>query len=510
MPSISTNTCINPPLHGHPDALMNPWKIPDCFAGHGGRPHRPPALHTQAHLNVFTNRSIVAVITAAVVFHSNMIQPAGHAILATKGSLPPSRSCILVYASGYAGLEYWIIRAGITVPREIAPRQFSGRLASEIIEVHEHYHYRGRGVVRLLASHLGEPDSLPSGGFLGDIPFPPPLHPGATPYSPRFALIGSQEPGVTSLTILIARSFSNTTRASWRSYKPLCSHPGFDSWRLPTTSHAFFIGFKSGDRVGQSKRECLHSETARRHPPYDQKPAIRRSDPHIGRLVLDYRSRYPRFRFPTFPGISPGKYRDSSLARRRRNAMAGEMGDPRENPLTSFIVHDPNRFAYEIIPLSKRLWDGTFRASLILETLFSCPRAQRVADGKTASQLNALLVEAIPLYTRHSASPVVLHRFLPQAVSEMTNSLFPVSLLAYHQGDPGSIPGRVTPDLRMWESCWRMPLVGGFTRGSPVSPAPSFRRCSILICHPHRPPKISMLRAVQIPSLTDNCLDVNG
>ncbi|KAJ8895871.1 hypothetical protein PR048_001211 [Dryococelus australis] len=29
MPSISTNTCINPPLHGHPDALM---KIPDCFA----------------------------------------------------------------------------------------------------------------------------------------------------------------------------------------------------------------------------------------------------------------------------------------------------------------------------------------------------------------------------------------------------------------------------------------------------------------------------------------------
>ncbi|KAJ8895035.1 hypothetical protein PR048_000359 [Dryococelus australis] len=28
----STNTCINTPLHGHPDALMNPWKIPDCFA----------------------------------------------------------------------------------------------------------------------------------------------------------------------------------------------------------------------------------------------------------------------------------------------------------------------------------------------------------------------------------------------------------------------------------------------------------------------------------------------
>ncbi|KAJ8870470.1 hypothetical protein PR048_029492 [Dryococelus australis] len=49
-----------------------------------------------------------------------------------------------------------------------------------------------------------------------------------------------------------------------------------------------------------------------------------------------------------------------------------------------------------------------------------------------------------------------------------------------HRNDPCSIPGRVTPDLRMWESCRTMRLVGGFSRGSPVSPALSFRRCSIL------------------------------
>ncbi|KAJ8880210.1 hypothetical protein PR048_016676 [Dryococelus australis] len=53
-------------------------------------------------------------------------------------------------------------------------------------------------------------------------------------------------------------------------------------------------------------------------------------------------------------------------------------------------------------------------------------------------------------------------------------------LLASHQGDPRSIPGRVTPDLRMWKSCRTMSLVGGSSRGSPVSPALSFRRCSIL------------------------------
>ncbi|KAJ8891250.1 hypothetical protein PR048_010766 [Dryococelus australis] len=35
-------------------------------------------------------------------------------------------------------------------------------------------------------------------------------------------------------------------------------------------------------------------------------------------------------------------------------------------------------------------------------------------------------------------------------------------------------------DFRTWESYWTMPLVGGFSRGYPVSPAHAFRSCSIL------------------------------
>ncbi|KAJ8883211.1 hypothetical protein PR048_015051 [Dryococelus australis] len=49
------------------------------------------------------------------------------------------------------------------------------------------------------------------------------------------------------------------------------------------------------------------------------------------------------------------------------------------------------------------------------------------------------------------------------------------SLLAFHQGDSGSISGRF-----MWELCRTMTLVDGFSRGSPVSPALSFQHCSIL------------------------------
>ncbi|KAJ8868337.1 hypothetical protein PR048_029853 [Dryococelus australis] len=38
-----------------------------------------------------------------------------------------------------------------------------------------------------------------------------------------------------------------------------------------------------------------------------------------------------------------------------------------------------------------------------------------------------------------------------------------------------------------WESSWKMPLVGGFSRGSPVSPSLTFRRCSVItLFHPHR------------------------
>ncbi|KAJ8898533.1 hypothetical protein PR048_003893 [Dryococelus australis] len=46
---------------------------------------------------------------------------------------------------------------------------------------------------------------------------------------------------------------------------------------------------------------------------------------------------------------------------------------------------------------------------------------------------------------------------------------------------PPIMVDRVTPDYHTCELCRTMPFVSGFTRGSPVSPALSFQRCSILI-----------------------------
>ncbi|KAJ8871649.1 hypothetical protein PR048_027976 [Dryococelus australis] len=42
-----------------------------------------------------------------------------------------------------------------------------------------------------------------------------------------------------------------------------------------------------------------------------------------------------------------------------------------------------------------------------------------------------------------------------------------------------AIPGRATPDSSMWESCRTMSLVGGFSRGSTISPPSHSRRFSI-------------------------------
>ncbi|KAJ8870933.1 hypothetical protein PR048_027235 [Dryococelus australis] len=60
-----------------------------------------------------------------------------------------------------------------------------------------------------------------------------------------------------------------------------------------------------------------------------------------------------------------------------------------------------------------------------------------------------------------------------------------VSMLTSHQDRAKSPAGSL--EFRKWESCRKMPLVGGFSQGSLVSPAPSFRPpLHIHFNHPHR------------------------
>ncbi|KAJ8871799.1 hypothetical protein PR048_028139 [Dryococelus australis] len=70
----------------------------------------------------------------------------------------------------------------------------------------------------------------------------------------------------------------------------------------------------------------------------------------------------------------------------------------------------------------------------------------------------------------------VLYRLLAGSIWEEVNFrvLYLRIFVIYFSLTPAG-----SPDFRKWESCRTMPLVGGFSRGYPVSPAPSFRRRSI-------------------------------
>ncbi|KAJ8882036.1 hypothetical protein PR048_018524 [Dryococelus australis] len=99
-----------------------------------------------------------------------------------------------------------------------------------------------------------------------------------------------------------------------------------------------------------------------------------------------------------------------------------------------------------------------------------CVRHDRCSVAQPQSRLAGCCT-----FRRHLAYRV--SRFQHAAYRQLP-AIHAVSLLASHQGDPGSIPGRVTPDFRMWESCRTIPLICGLSRESPVSPVPSFRcRC---------------------------------
>ncbi|KAJ8869924.1 hypothetical protein PR048_028935 [Dryococelus australis] len=101
---------------------------------------------------------------------------------------------------------------------------------------------------------------------------------------------------------------------------------------------------------------------------------------------------------------------------------------------------------------------------------------------ETASQTRPLLKDAGFHTGAGSRTSLSANRLYPAggtAVSWVASGRLTVRLLASHQHEPRSMPGQFTPDFRKWELCRTMPLVGGFSRGFPVSPALSFGCCSM-------------------------------
>ncbi|KAJ8867209.1 hypothetical protein PR048_031004 [Dryococelus australis] len=119
--------------------------------------------------------------------------------------------------------------------------------------------------------------------------------------------------------------------------------------------------------------------------------------------------------------------------------------------------------------------------------------ARRTPCGRMAINLLHMWPDsACVTWRRHAASPGTNHDLL---FTVMTSDVITVIRLVYLRPATATVSERFAcsppakanrvqspagpPGFRKWESCRTMPLVGGFSRGSPVFPAPSFRRRSI-------------------------------
>ncbi|KAJ8872445.1 hypothetical protein PR048_026049 [Dryococelus australis] len=122
----------------------------------------------------------------------------------------------------------------------------------------------------------------------------------------------------------------------------------------------------------------------------------------------------------------------------------------------------------------RRVSSRIVEAALDMLALRSCRKDSGVRGNKKYGNFNEAIL--VTLLSRRTVFD-----------SQRSGGGVVVRLLASHLGEPDSIPGGAPGFSLVGISCRMMPLVGGSSRGSPVSPALSFRRCSILISpHPRR------------------------
>ncbi|KAJ8868896.1 hypothetical protein PR048_030437 [Dryococelus australis] len=199
-----------------------------------------------------------------------------------------------------------------------------------------------------------------------------------------------------------------------------------------------------------------------------------------------------------------------------RNARVGKTGDPRENSpaMRGIVRHDslmrksesdptqqgiePEKTSfYQTRRFSGLLEDGKgdviLRAGITHSEIApwltgSCVRSQMASD---VVHVKPAKVHGTAISFWQLPHPAISHQSCRQlhglchdektaaAVVERLN-------LSSTKENQVQSPAGSLLYSRMWESCRTMPLVGGISRGSPVSSGLAFQRCSILTFHPHR------------------------
>ncbi|KAJ8876871.1 hypothetical protein PR048_021319 [Dryococelus australis] len=206
--------------------------------------------------------------------------------------------------------------------------------------------------------------------------------------------------------------------------------------------------------------------------------------------------------------LSAGKSSDVMMEQ-LRNARAREMGEPRENPPTSGIVQHVSHISVIVVEHEKsratrrgQVFPSTFARYVqftrsprdqghIPGPFTSCPcRLARSWDlpPRASRKYKAGLGRAhltscaIPnLFACRDIKGPAYRLAAANSKHEIPHGATVAERLARSpptKANRAQYPAE-SPNFRKWELCRTMPLVGAFSRGSPVSLAPQFRRHSI-------------------------------
>ncbi|KAJ8871615.1 hypothetical protein PR048_027942 [Dryococelus australis] len=256
-----------------------------------------------------------------------------------------------------------------------------------------------------------------SADFLGGLPFPPPFHSGAAPYSPHLTLIGSQDLAVKSrprAAVAERLACSPPTRAK-RVQSPVALLPDdFRMWKSYRTMRVF-----SG--ISRFPHTFIPAplHTRINHPRRISRPRCYEPPKSLHSLTYSF----------SFYG-SHGTY--------WKNA------------------------------------DGCYKINAHWLKVCLIPEVS-VASAQTDFQTQAVIIVIVIMVF------VVFEMMVMGCSCGVVWKCLWLDYSPPIKAHRARFPAGSIPDFRMWESCQTMSLIDGSSQGSPVSPAHAFRRCSITL-----------------------------
>ncbi|KAJ8873690.1 hypothetical protein PR048_024522 [Dryococelus australis] len=305
--------------------------------------------------------------------------------------------------------------------------------------------------------------------FSGISRFLPPFHSGAAPLSPSFTLIGSQDLDDNLIMPIVDDR-----------YQALIGERRSDTLLV---SDAILLARAAGvGEISGCPTSVFSSSLRQNGPPvFHEKRAAVAERLHCSPLTKANQVRYTAGATPGFS--KAGIAQDDAAGRRVFSGIS------RFPPAFAAL------FSYRLISSIPRKVMANHRGVILPSVLCSdqrsgCYRLLTTLDHTVCYTSWRTLAQSSPFtVTANNQCAVDIGMFAHKTVetslqvTELANysgAAVAERLVRSHQGEKGVQSPAGSPDFRKWESCCAIPLVDWFSRGSPVSPAPSFRRRSIL------------------------------